>query len=190
MSRTGLRVLVLLSMGLWTDAFGGGGSQVDDVNNDCGHVSGNSLSACTRCGPYGGDGGSAFADDFNAHGGVHYIGGAGSGGSWFGTSTLRALKFTYHDGFTSYHGDSGAMSTLTTWEVPAGEHITSIVVGHGTLVDSVQFATSTGRHSPKWGGDGGATKTCSGASLTEVSGRGAAKIDQLSFKWSPTPSHN
>jgi hypothetical protein len=68
-------------------------------------------------------------------------------------------------------------------ECPPWVYITKITVWAGSLIDALQFETSNGTTSPKYGGHGGKPHIIDphGKHICEVKGRSANQVNQICF---------
>ncbi len=79
------------------------------------------------------------------------------------------------------HGGNGGAQSV--FRLNNGEYITSMWGRYGSYVDSIQFGTSTGRSSPKYGGNGGCGNfyysAPAGYEIAGFYGRSGAYIDAI-----------
>ncbi|KAF5339698.1 hypothetical protein D9758_014901 [Tetrapyrgos nigripes] len=71
-------------------------------------------------------------------------------------SRLDGIQCEYDDGLTTpWHGGQGGTAQIFVLDLTKGEAIVSMTIWSGLDVDAIQFVTSLGRVSPKYGGSGG-----------------------------------
>ena len=126
---------------------------------------------------FGGTSGGAFISAINPRGvekiEIHYH------------NIVSAIQLTFRDGTQTllYGKPSQKVESFT---VPPQAYINESFVRHGSMVDSLQFSTSTGEKTAMFGGGGGSLsvdKAPAGMELVGIKGRKGSDIDQIAFVW-------
>jgi len=132
-------------------------------------------------GPWGGHGGSGFAENRQADGKII------SRLCIFSGTMIDAVRLYYwnaavgdgyqgnHDEGRTFGGTGGSISCLV---LERDEHITKVVVLAGDMVDGIEATTSTGK-TQKWGGSGGGRHPfeVAGKHLIGITGRAGGSLD-------------
>jgi len=84
--------------------------------------------------------------------------------------------------WTDVYGGNNANSTLSSFVVPEGEHIKTVLMRSGYRIDRLQFVTDRGSKSQEFGGTGGGVRTYDiPGRLVGVFGRKGVELFQLGF---------
>lgn len=132
---------------------------------------------------YGGEGGGPFDD--RAHKSIRKI-------SIFGGMLVDAIQLTYENGPGDKHGgDGGGEHSL---ELDTNEYVTSVIVRHSNLVQSLTFITNRGNRVEAGGkgrplldkkGEETEVKAPNGMRLRGITGRSGKFLDSIAFRWGP-----
>merc|ERR1712141_154984 len=131
-------------------------------------------------GPYGGNDGEAFTDGGNIH-----LNGPPTKIEIRAKNYVDAIRFTYGDTTTEWHGGSGGSEGGGTCELDDGEQIIIVQGLARKYIDQLEFVTSSGRVCGPYGGREGDDFVSSfpGCFLSYISGASKNWVDSLTFHW-------
>ena len=128
----------------------------------------------------GGCGGAEFLDSIPA-GTNEVIGVIVRSGSYVDSLQMAVRLTNGNVKLLNKHGGNGGAQSI--FFLNSGEYITSMWGRYGSYVDSIQFGTSAGRSSPKYGGNGGCAnfyyRAPAGYEIAGFYGRSGAYIDAI-----------